>query len=513
MFDNRHPNYAGDVGIGINPKLAARIRDADLIVAIGPRLGEMTTSGYELLAPPRPRQRLVHIHAGAEELGRVYAGDLLINASMACAAPALATLAPPATIRWREWTDAAHADSEANRVPTPVAPLDMAEVIRCIDRHLGDDTIFTNGAGNFAGWLSRFHRFVGMRHAGRTHLAPTSGAMGYGVPAAVAAALLEPQRNVVNIAGDGDFLMTGQELATATAHGLGRGAAKLISIVVDNGTYGTIRMHQEREYPGRVSGSDLGNPDFAALARAYGWFAGERVDTTAAFEPALVAALAADRPALIHLRLDADVITSRTTLARDPPQRRGAPRQDHASPHDRDHAPVHLRPLRRAQGRGRRDLLHPAAGLSRLRRRCRRSAARVATVKCFEDNSLVKAALDEPGNGRVLVVDGGGSLRRALVGGNVAAAAAKNGWAGVVVDGAVRDVAELAATQVGIRALALVPLPTEKRNQGERDVAVQIQGVWVRPGDRLVADADGIVVIAADRRRPVAADGVVTATA
>jgi acetolactate synthase-1/2/3 large subunit len=318
VFDNRHPNYAGDVGIGINPKLAKRIEAADLIVAIGPRLGEMTTGGYELLAPPRPRQRLVHIHAGAEELGRVYAGELLINASMACAAPALATLAspaPPAAIRWREWTDAAHADSDANRVPTPVAPLDMGEVIRCIDRHLGDDTIFTNGAGNFAGWLSRFHRFVGMRHAGRTHLAPTSGAMGYGVPAAVAAALLEPHRSVVNLAGDGDFLMTGQELATATAQGLGRGSAKLISIVVDNGTYGTIRMHQEREYPGRVSGSDLGNPDFAALARAYGWFAGERVDTTDAFEPALVAALAADRPALIHLRLAADVITSRTTLA------------------------------------------------------------------------------------------------------------------------------------------------------------------------------------------------------
>jgi acetolactate synthase-1/2/3 large subunit len=314
VFDNRHPNYAGDVGIGINPRLAARIRDADLIVAIGPRLGEMTTGGYELLVPPRPRQRLVHIHAGAEELGRGYAPDLAINSSMACAAPALAPLAPPASIRWAEWSAAAHADYEANLVATPVAPLDLAEVVRCIDRHVPADTIFTNGAGNFAGWLSRFHRFVGLRHAGRTHLAPTSGAMGYGVPAAVAAALLEPARTVVNLAGDGDFLMNGQELATATAHGAGRGAGKLVSIVVDNGTYGTIRMHQEREYPGRVSGSDLGNPDFAALARAYGWWAGERVDTTAAFEPALVAALAAGKPALIHLKLDADVITSRTTL-------------------------------------------------------------------------------------------------------------------------------------------------------------------------------------------------------
>ena len=315
VFDNRHPNFAGDVGIGINPKLAARIEAADLIVAIGPRLGEMTTGGYGLLVPPRPRQRLVHLHAGAEELGRVYAGDLLINSSMACAAPALATLPPPASLRWREWTDAAHADYEANLVPAPVAPLDMAEVVRTIDRHVPVDTVFTNGAGNFAGWLSRFHRYAGLRHAGRTQLAPTSGAMGYGVPAAIAASLLEPNRTVVNIAGDGDFLMTGQELATATSHRAGRGVGKLISIVVDNGTYGTIRMHQEREYPGRVSGSDLCNPDFAALARAYGWHAGGPVDTTATFEPALVDALAADGPALIHLKLSADVITSRTTLA------------------------------------------------------------------------------------------------------------------------------------------------------------------------------------------------------
>jgi acetolactate synthase-1/2/3 large subunit len=217
--------------------------------------------------------------------------------------------------RWHAWSAAAHADYEANLLPTPVAPLDLAEVVRCIDRSVPADTIFTNGAGNFAGWLSRFHRFAGMRHAGRTHLAPTSGSMGYGVPAAIAAALLEPGRTVVNLAGDGDFLMNGQELATAIAHGAGSGAGKLVCIVVDNGSYGTIRMHQEREYPGRVSGSDLGNPDFAALARAHGWWASERIETTAAFEPALHAALEADRPALIHLKLDADVITSRTTLA------------------------------------------------------------------------------------------------------------------------------------------------------------------------------------------------------
>ncbi|MGZ5156556.1 MAG: thiamine pyrophosphate-binding protein [Caldimonas sp.] len=311
VFDNRHPNYAGDVGIGINPKLAARIGDADLVIAIGPRLGEMTTGGYELLTVPRPRQRLVHIHPGAEELGRVYAADLLVQSSMACAAPALAALAAPAVPpRWAEWTRAAGADYEANLVPSPVAPLDMAEVVKTIARLVPLDTVFTNGAGNFSGWLHRFTRYPGLRHAGRTQLAPTSGAMGYGLPAAVAAALLEPHRTVVNLAGDGDFLMTGQEMATAVSHG----AKTLVSIVVDNGSYGTIRMHQEREYPGRVSGSELANPDFAALARAYGWWASERVDTTAAFEPAFRTALACGRPALIHLRLDADVITSRTTL-------------------------------------------------------------------------------------------------------------------------------------------------------------------------------------------------------
>jgi acetolactate synthase-1/2/3 large subunit len=310
VFDNRHPNYAGDVGIGINPKLAARVGEADLVLAIGPRLGEMTTGGYELLAPPRPAQKLIHLHAGAEELGRVYAGELFAQSSMACAAPALAGLEPPSSPRWAEWTRGAAADYAANQQPTPVAPLDMAEVVKTLARHLPEDTVYTNGAGNFSGWLHRFYRYPGLRHAGRTQLAPTSGAMGYGLPAAVAAALLQPHRSVVNLAGDGDFLMNGQEMATAVANG----AKRQLAVVVDNGSYGTIRMHQEREYPGRVSGSDLGNPDFAALARAYGWHAGERIDSTAGFEPALVAALESGRPSLIHLRLDADVITSRTTL-------------------------------------------------------------------------------------------------------------------------------------------------------------------------------------------------------
>ena len=309
LFDNRHPLYAGDVGIGINAKLAQRVRESDLIIAIGPRLGEMTTSGYTLLQAPRPLQQLVHIHAGAEELGRVYTADLMINASMACAAPALAAMAAPSDVKWTAWTEQAHADYEANLVQKPVSPLDMTDVVKTLTTLMPEGTIFTNGAGNYSGWLHRFHQYTGLHQHGKTQLAPTSGAMGYGVPAAVAAALLQ-DRWVVNIAGDGDFLMTGQELATAT----GYGAKKLISIVVDNGTYGTIRMHQEREYPGRVSGSDLFNPDFAALARAYGWAAGTVVELTEAFEPALRAALASAKPTLIHLRLSTDVSTSRTTL-------------------------------------------------------------------------------------------------------------------------------------------------------------------------------------------------------
>ena len=309
-FDNRHPLYAGDVGIGTNPKLAARVRDADLVIALGIRLGEMTTGGYTLLQAPRPAQKLVHIHAGAEELGRVYAADLMLQSSMACAAKALEALAAPTSVGWAEQAASARADYEANLVAPVVEPMDMAVVVKTLQRLLPENTVYTNGAGNYSGWLHRYCRHPGLQHHGRTQLAPTSGAMGYGLPAAVAAALLQPERWVVNLAGDGDFLMTGQELATAT----GYGAKKLISIVVDNGSYGTIRMHQEREYPGRVSGSDLFNPDFAAMARAYGWQA-EFVSDTAAFEPALRRAIEAGVPTLLHIKLDANVITTRTTLA------------------------------------------------------------------------------------------------------------------------------------------------------------------------------------------------------
>jgi acetolactate synthase-1/2/3 large subunit len=232
---------------------------------------------------------------------------------MACAAKALETLSPPPELPWNAWTAQARADYEANLEPVTVAPLDVAQLVKTIQRLAPADSVLANGAGNFSGWLHRYYRYPGLQHGGRTQLAPTSGAMGYGVPAAVAASLLYPDRTVIALSGDGDFLMTGQELATATGYRAGTGKGKLIVIVVDNATYGTIRMHQEREYPGRVSGSDLFNPDFCALALAYGWRAGH-VQATEEFEPAFAAALAADRPTLIHVKLDADVSTSRTTL-------------------------------------------------------------------------------------------------------------------------------------------------------------------------------------------------------
>jgi acetolactate synthase-1/2/3 large subunit len=312
-FDNRHRLYAGDVGIGINPRLAQRIRESDLVLAIGVRLGEMTTGGYTLLEAPSPRQALVHVHPGAEELGRVYQPTLALQCPVPAIAGALAAL-DPAGPRPAARGVQAHAEYLENLVAEPVAPMDLAAVVRTIERLAPEDAIYANGAGNYAGWLHRFHVYVGARHHGRTQLAPTSGAMGYGLPAAVAASLLEPDRTVIHLAGDGDFMMTSQELATASAHGAGRGRGRLVSIVVDNGSYGTIRMHQEREFPERISGTELSNPDFVRLAQAFGWQA-ELVEETAAFEPAFRRALAADRPVLLHLKLPTDVITSRTTLS------------------------------------------------------------------------------------------------------------------------------------------------------------------------------------------------------
>ncbi|HZF82762.1 MAG TPA: thiamine pyrophosphate-binding protein, partial [Burkholderiaceae bacterium] len=304
-FDNHHPLYAGDVGIGINPKLAARVRDADLVIAIGPRLGEMTTGGYALLEAPRPAQKLVHFHASAEELHRVYQADLVFNTTMNAAARALEVLTAPPELPWSDWAQAVHADYEANLVPQALpGPIDMPAIVQCLQKHLPTDAVLTNGAGNFASWMHRFFRHHGLAKGFKTQLAPTSGAMGYGVPAGIAASIATG-RVAFTIAGDGDFLMNGQELATAVQHG-----GKSIIVLLNNGMYGTIRMHREREYPVRVSGTALHNPDFCALARAYG-YAAERVTETAGFEDALLRALAHDRGTLIEIPLDPEVITTR----------------------------------------------------------------------------------------------------------------------------------------------------------------------------------------------------------
>ncbi|MCW5650481.1 MAG: thiamine pyrophosphate-binding protein [Ramlibacter sp.] len=308
-FDNFHPLYAGDVGIGLNPRLAARIKDSDLILAIGPRLGEMTTSGYTLLTPPQARQKLVHMHASAEELNRVYQADLAINATMNAAARSLEVLTAPPTLPWEAWTESAHADYEANLVPQALpGEIDMPAIVAALQKHLPADAVLTNGAGNFASWIHRFFRHHGLAKGFKTQLAPTVGAMGYGVPAGIAASIATG-RTAFTIAGDGDFLMNGQELATAVQHG-----GKSIIVLLNNGMYGTIRMHQEREYPNHVSGSQLSNPDFAALARAYG-YEGVRISRTAEFEPELVAALARGNGTLIEVMLDPEVITTRGTLS------------------------------------------------------------------------------------------------------------------------------------------------------------------------------------------------------
>ena len=317
LYDNRDDHYVGDVGIGVNPALAARIGAADLIVAIGPRLGEMTTGGYSLLRAPRPRQKLVHVHAGIEELGRVYQAELMINSGMPQITAHLAALMPPATPAWAATVAEARVQYLAWQQEPALFqdcshPLNLWQVVQTLRSALPADTILTNGAGNFASWAHRFWRYAGFR----TQLAPTSGAMGYGVPAGVAAAILEARagsaRPVVTFAGDGDFMMNGQELATAVQSGVA-----VLFIVFNNSMFGTIRMHQERAYPARVFGTGLHNPDFAALAQAYG-AAGEVVSQTAQFAPALQRALRhmtdTRRPALIELRYDGNLITPGTTL-------------------------------------------------------------------------------------------------------------------------------------------------------------------------------------------------------
>ena len=318
LVDNHHDHYAGDVGIGINPALAARIRDADLVVAIGARLGEMTTSGYTLLSAPVPRQPLVHVHPDPEELGRVYQATLAINAGMRSFAALLAALEPTMADdlrRRREaLVDAARADYAAWQAEPPVfaarpEALNLWRFVRLLEARLPRDFLLANGAGNFATWGHRFHRYAGLR----TQLAPTSGAMGYGVPAGIAAKIAEPTRHVVVLAGDGDFLMTGQELATAVQE-----RAAVLFVVVDNGMYGTIRMHQQRTFPGRVSGTSLVSPDFAALATAYGalGIAVERnEDLAPALDRALVHLASTGLPALLALRADPEIITPGKTLS------------------------------------------------------------------------------------------------------------------------------------------------------------------------------------------------------
>ena len=304
LFDNRHEQYVGDIGIGINPVLAERVKMADVLLVVGARLGEMTTSAYTLIEAPVPRQKLVHVHAGAEELGRVYHPELGIVSAPGPFARSLAALPPIENPPWKGAAAEARADYVAwtarREIPGRVQ---MWEIVDYLNEH-APEAIYTNGAGNFATWLHRFHRYS----AFRSQLAPTSGAMGYGVPAAIAAKIARPERTVICFAGDGDFLMAGQELATAVQYN-----APVIIVIVNNGMYGTIRMHQEKHYPGRVSGTELQNPHFAAFARSFG-AVGEIVEDTAQFAPAYERCVASGKPAVIEVRIDPQAITPNTTL-------------------------------------------------------------------------------------------------------------------------------------------------------------------------------------------------------
>jgi acetolactate synthase-1/2/3 large subunit len=307
LFDNEHPNYAGDVGIGINPGLAKRVRDADLLLLIGGRMSEMPSSGYTLIDIPEPKQALIHVHPGAEELGRVYRPTLAINASPTGFAAALESLQPPhRDIVWRAEPRAANDEYRAWTEPRPnPGPVQLAEIMAWLRGRLPADAIITGGAGNYTGWPLRFLRF---RRFG-TLLAPTSGSMGYGLPAAIAAKLKYADRVVVAFAGDGCFQMTGMEFATAVQYG-----AAVILVIIDNGIHGTIRMHQEREYPGRPIATDLVNPDFAALARACGGF-GATIAHTGDFAAAFEAAADSGKPAILHVKFDPEAIMTSATMS------------------------------------------------------------------------------------------------------------------------------------------------------------------------------------------------------
>ena len=306
LFPADHPRYAGDVGIGPNPKLAARIKAADLLVMIGGRLSEMPSSSYTLLNIPVPAQKLVHVHPGAEELGRVYQPALAIEASPGPFCAALAEMPAPQAAPSGAQAAAAHAEYlDWSETPDDLpGSFQYGRAVVWLRDRLPADAVICNGAGNFAIWIHRYYRF----RAFGTQLAPTSGSMGYGVPAAVMAKRQCPDRPVVAFAGDGDFLMNGQEFATAVQYGI-----PILVIVLDNGMYGTIRMHQEREYPGRVSATQLKNPDFAALARSYGGH-GERVERTEAFADAFERAMASGKPAILHCMVDPQALTPTMTL-------------------------------------------------------------------------------------------------------------------------------------------------------------------------------------------------------
>jgi acetolactate synthase I/II/III large subunit len=308
LFPADHPNFAGDLGIGPNPKLLARVKAADLVLLIGGRMSEMPSQSYTLFDIPGDGGKLIHIHPGAEELNRVYRTGLGILATPAAFAEAAAALPKPNRVQWVGEADVAHADYEAWRDPSAirtVGDVQMAQVMRHLVQVMPADTVYCNGAGNYATWVHRFWPF----RAFGSQLAPTCGSMGYGVPAAVAAKALDRERSIVAFAGDGCFMMNGQEFATAMQYDL-----PIIVVVVDNGMYGTIRMHQEREYPGRISATQLRNPDFADLARAYGGH-GETVRRTEEFEGALQRSRASGKPAIIHCLIDPEAITPGRSLS------------------------------------------------------------------------------------------------------------------------------------------------------------------------------------------------------
>jgi acetolactate synthase-1/2/3 large subunit len=302
-LDNASPSYAGVLTVGHDASLAARLREADVLLALGTRLGDVPTRGYTTIEPPRAPNTLIHVHADSAELGRVYRPDVGVVSD---AGAFLAAIEPLDGSRWREWSESAHAEFLASlRHTRRPGALDLGDVMAHLRERLPAEAVLTNGAGNFTVWAHRFYAF----HRYGTQLAPCSGTMGYGLPAAVAAKLLDPERPVVCIAGDGDFLMSGHELAAARQE-----RADIVVLLVNNGMYGTIRMHQERQFPGRVVGTDLVNPDFVALARAYGAYA-ESVERSESFPAAFERALAAERPALLELRVDPEAISPRATLS------------------------------------------------------------------------------------------------------------------------------------------------------------------------------------------------------